>query len=196
MKRRYTIIVFTENNFGLLNRITIIFSRRRINIDSLTVSETERKGISRFTIVIEYDEAKIKALIKQIRKIIGVLIVFHNQDEEVFFHQIAFFKLATSSLEEREKVMEVSHRHQGRIAYSTDDYVVVEKTGTEDEILTTLHVLEPLGIQEFVKSGRIAVVKDQARFSKYAKNLDPEGWYNHDEFHHLELHTNTNGAHS
>ena len=194
MKRRYTIIVFTENNFGLLNRITIIFSRRRINIDSLTVSETERKGISRFTIVIEYDETKISRLIKQIRKIIGVLIVFHNEDEEVFFHQIAFFKVTTSSMEEREKILEISHWHQARIAYSTDEYVVVEKTGTEDEILTTLHVLEPHGVLEFVKSGRIAVVKDQARFSKYAKNLEPEGWYSHDEFHHLEPHVN--GEHS
>jgi acetolactate synthase-1/3 small subunit len=194
MKRRYTIIVFTENNFGLLNRITIIFSRRRINIDSLTVSETERKGISRFTIVIAYDETKISRLIKQIRKIIGVLIVFHNEDDEVFSHQIAFYKVATSSQEEREKIIDISYRHQARIAYSTDDYVVVEKTGTEDEIFTTLHLLEPHGILEFVKSGRISVVKDQARFSKYAKNLEPEGWYSQDEFHHLEPYIN--GAHS
>ncbi len=194
MKRRYTIIVFTENNFGLLNRITIIFSRRRINIESLTVSETERKGISRFTIVIEYEEDKIAKLIKQIRKIIGVLIVFHNEDKEVFFHQIAFFKVATSSMEERAKILEVAHLHQARVAYSTDDYVVVEKTGNEDEILTTLHVLEPHGILEFVKSGRIAVVKDQARYSKYAKNIEPEGWYDHAEFHHLDPHIN--GAHS
>ena len=190
MKRRYTIIVFTENNFGLLNRITIIFSRRRINIESLTVSETERKGISRFTIVIEYDETKISRLIKQIRKIIGVLIVFHNEDEQVFSHQIAFYKVAASSQEERGKLIEIAYRHQARVAYSTDDYVVVEKTGTEDEIMTTLHLLEPYGIQEFVKSGRISVVKDQARFSKYAKNLEPEGWYSHDEFHQLEPHIN------
>lgn len=188
MKRRYTIIVFTENNFGLLNRITIIFSRRRINIDSLTVSETERKGISRFTIVIEYDETKIKKLIQQIRKIIGVLVVFHNEDDEVYFGQIAYFKVETRSFEEREKVMEIAHRHGAKVAYSDDNYLVIEKTGKEDEINTTLHLLEPHNVLEFVKSGRIAIVRDQARFSKYAVNLEPEGWYSDEEFHELRLH--------
>ena len=66
----YTICVFTENTIGILNKITTILTRRRINIDSLTVSETERKGISRFTIVIRYDDDRIDKLVKQIRKII------------------------------------------------------------------------------------------------------------------------------
>ncbi len=192
MKRRYTIIVFTENNFGLLNRITIIFSRRRINIESLTVSETERKGISRYTIVIEYYEDKIKTLIKQIRKIIGVLIVFHNEDDEVFFSQIAFFKIATDNLEDRERVIKFVQTHNARISFSTTEYLVVEKTGNEDEIYTMMRLLEPFGVIEFVKSGRIAVVKDQSRFSKYSKNLDPEGWYSQDEFH---LDAPANGLH-
>lgn len=188
MKRRYTIIVFTENNFGLLNRITIIFSRRRINIESLTVSETERKGISRFTIVIEYEEASIKKLIQQIRKIIGVLVVFHNEDDEVFYGQIAYYKVETKNLEAREKVMEIAYRHQAKVAYSGEDYVVIEKTGKEDEISTMLHLLEPHHLLEFVKSGRIAVVRDQARFGKYAQIMGPEGWYSDEEFHELRLH--------
>ena len=188
MKRRYTIIVFTENNFGLLNRITIIFSRRRTNIESLTVSETERKGISRFTIVIEYDENNIKKLIQQIRKIIGVLVVFHNEDDQVFYGQIAYYKVEVKSVEEREKILEIAYRHQAKLAFSGDDYVVIEKTGKEDDIQTTLHLLQSYNILEFVKSGRIAIVRDQAKFSKYAKNLEPEGWYSDEEFHELRLH--------
>ena len=188
MKRRYTIIVYTENNFGLLNRITIIFSRRRINIESLTVSETERKGVSRYTIVIDYEETNIQKLIQQIRKIIGVLVVFHNEDEQVFFGQIAFFKVITTSFEEREKVMEIAHRHQAKIAFSSDDYIVIEKTGKEEDISTTLHLLEPHGVVEYCKSGRIAVVKDQHRYSKYAKNMEPEGWYSDEEFHENQVH--------
>jgi acetolactate synthase-1/3 small subunit len=195
MKRRYTIIVFTENNFGLLNRITIIFSRRRINIESLTVSETERKGISRYTIVIDYDETKIRKLIQQIRKIIGVLVVFHNEDDQVFYGQIAYYKVATHSYEHREKVMEIAHRHQAKVAFSADDYLVIEKTGKEDEISTMLHLLEPHGVVEYVKSGRIAIVKDQHRFSKYSRNMEPEGWYSDEEFHEHPLHENLNGRH-
>lgn len=186
MKRRYTIIVFTENNFGLLNRITIIFSRRRTNIESLTVSETERKGISRFTIVIDYDENKIQKLIQQIRKIIGVLFVFHNEDHQVFFGQIAYYKLATKDYKEREEIMEVAHRHQAKVAYSEEDYIIIEKTGKEEEVSTMLHLLEPFGVVEYVKSGRIALVKDQYRFSQYAKNIGPEGWYSDEEFHELK----------
>ncbi|MGB3586430.1 MAG: acetolactate synthase small subunit [Tunicatimonas sp.] len=186
MKRRYTIIVFTENNFGLLNRITIIFSRRRTNIESLTVSETERKGISRFTIVIDYDANKIQKLIQQIRKIIGVLFVFHNEDEQVFYGQIAYYKVATENFQQREEVMAIAHRHQAKVAFSTDDYIIIEKTGKKEDITTMLHLLEPHGILEFVKSGRIAVVKDQYRFSQYTKNIGPEGWYSDEEFHELK----------
>lgn len=194
MKRRFTIIIFTENNFGLLNRITIIFSRRRINIESLTVSETERKGISRFTVVIDYDETRIKKLIQQIRKIIGVLVVFHNEDDQIYYGQIAYYKVETKNFEERQKIMEIAHRHQAKVAYSDEDFIVIEKTGKEDELYTTLHLLQPYNVLEFVKSGRIAVVKDQSVFKKYAINLEPEGWYSDDEFHELQLHqTYTNG---
>src|SRR5690606_33403667 len=73
----YTICVFTENTIGLLNKITILFSRRRINIESLTVSESERKGVSRFTIVIHHtSREEVEKLVRQIRKIIEVLAVF------------------------------------------------------------------------------------------------------------------------
>lgn len=172
MKRRYTIIAYTENHFGILNRITIVFSRRRINIESLTVSETEKKGISRFTIVIFIEDEKIEKLVKQVRKIIGVLTVFHNEEEEVFFNQIAFIKVSASSLDTREKVMELAHRHSAKVAYSTDHFLVIEKTGKEDEIATTLHLFEPFGVQEFVKSGRIAVVKDQSKLEQYTENIE------------------------
>jgi acetolactate synthase I/III small subunit len=182
-EKRYTIVVFTENNFGLLNRITIIFSRRRINIESMTVSETERKGISRFTIVIVLDNNLIKPLIKQIRKIIGVLSVFQNEEDQVITSQIAFYKIATKNPGEREKVMDIALRHHCRITFSNDHYLVVEKTGNEDELLTMLHLFEPHNVQEFVKSGRVAVVRNQQRLEQYAKNLEPEGWYSLDEFH-------------
>jgi acetolactate synthase-1/3 small subunit len=186
MKRRYTIIVFTENNFGLLNRLTIVFSRRRINIESLAVSETERAGISRYTIVIDYEDNRIQKLIQQIRKIIGVLIVFHNEDSEVYYGQIAYYKIATSSFSEREKIMEIAHRHRATVAFSDEEYIVIEKTGKEEDLTTMLHLLQPHGVLEFAKSGRVAVVKDQYRFSQYAKNIGPEGWYSDEEFHELK----------
>ena len=92
----YTLCVFTENSIGLLNKITIIFTRRRINIESLTVSETERKGISRFTIVIQHDKREeVEKLVRQIRKIVEVLAVFGYLNEDIVYNEIALFKIPT-----------------------------------------------------------------------------------------------------
>lgn len=92
----YTICVFTENTIGILNKITTILTRRRINIESLTVSETERKGISRFTIVIRHDSREaVEKLVRQIRKVIEVLAVFGYLNDDIAFNEIAMFKIST-----------------------------------------------------------------------------------------------------
>jgi acetolactate synthase small subunit len=92
----YTLSIFTTNTIGLLNRITIIFTRRRLNIESLTVCETERKGVSRFTIVMRHESRDaVEKLVRQIRKVVDVLAVFGYLDHEIVFNEIALFKLAT-----------------------------------------------------------------------------------------------------
>ena len=96
MLTNYTISIFTTNTVGLLNRITIIFTRRRVNIESLTVSETERRGVSRFTIVIKHENREfVEKLVRQIRKVTDVLAVFGYLDDEIVFNEIALFKIAT-----------------------------------------------------------------------------------------------------
>src|SRR5690606_13245147 len=99
----YTICVFTENTIGLLNKITILFSRRRINIESLTVSESERKGVSRFTIVIHHtSREEVEKLVRQIRKIIEVLAVFGYLNEEIAYNRS---EEHTSELQSRENIV-------------------------------------------------------------------------------------------
>ena len=83
--RRYTISVFSENTPGVLNRITIIFTRRKVNIESLTVSETEKKGVSRFTIVVVCDEKMSQKLVRAINRTIEVVDVFASENRELFF---------------------------------------------------------------------------------------------------------------
>ena len=90
----YTLSIFTTNTIGLLNRITIIFTRRRLNIESLTVCETERKNVSRFTIVMRHESRDaVEKLVRQIRKVVDVLAVFGYLDHEIVFNEIALFKL-------------------------------------------------------------------------------------------------------
>lgn len=166
--KTYTICVFTENSIGLLNKITIIFTRRRLNIESLTVSETERKGVSRFTIVIKHDQREaVEKLVRQIRKVVEVLAVFGYLNEDIVYNEIAMFKIPTP-LESNAIDMELINRaHKAYLVYWGLDYMVLQKTGTEEEIFEFFKYIKPFGILEFIRSGRIAVGKTPKGLVEY-----------------------------
>ncbi|WP_394994614.1 acetolactate synthase small subunit [Emticicia sp.] len=164
----YTICVFTENTIGLLNKITIIFTRRRINIESLTVSETERKGISRFTIVIKHEKREeVEKLVRQIRKIIEVLAVFGYLNEDIVYNEIALFKVSTPLNGKSVDVETINKVYKAWVVYWGLDYVVIEKTGTETEIFEFFKYIKPHKIIEFVRSGRVAVGKTPQGLIEY-----------------------------
>ncbi|MCY7360144.1 MAG: acetolactate synthase small subunit [Rudanella sp.] len=165
----YTICVFTSNTIGLLNRITIIFTRRRVNIESLTVSETERKGVSRFTIVIKHESRdEVEKLVRQIRKIVEVLAVFGYLNDEIVFNEIALFKISTPLGGQTLDVDSVNKKYKAWVVYWGLDYVVIEKTGTETEIFEFFAYLRlQHEILEFVRSGRVAVGKTEQGLVEY-----------------------------
>lgn len=157
--RKYTITAFTENSPGVLHRINTLLTRRKVNIESLTVSETEKKGISRFTIVVKTNPDLISKVVKQIDRIIEVVEVYVSENRQLIFKEIAFLRVATGTAEKRIEVEEHAHRYGAHVAYATDHDLLVEKTGTEDEVNSLYLLLEPFGITEFIRSGRIAVRK-------------------------------------
>lgn len=164
----YTICVFTENTIGLLNKITIIFTRRRINIESLTVSETEKKGVSRYTIVIKHEKREeVEKLVRQIRKVVEVLAVFGYLNDEIVYNEIALFKIATPLGGKPIDVETVNKVYKAWVVYWQLDYVVIEKTGTEEEIFAFFKYIKPHGIIEFVRSGRVAVGKTPMGLIEY-----------------------------
>lgn len=172
MLTNYTISVFTSNTVGLLNRITIVFTRRRLNIESLTVSETERKGVSRFTIVIKSDSREfVEKLVRQIRKITDVLAVFGYLEDEIVFNELALFKISTPLNGESIDSKSISLDWNAKIVHWGLDYVVIEKYGSEDEITEFYQFLKKWEILEYVKSGRIAVGKTEKGLVEYL----PEG---------------------
>ena len=157
---QYTICVFGENAVGLLNKITIIFGRRRLNIETLTVSETVRKGISRFTIVITHDKREdVEKLVRQIRKIVEVLAVFGYLNEDIVYNEIALFKIPTPAGAKPIDIDTINKVYKSWVVYWELDYVVIEKTGTAEEIFEFFKYLKPHGIIEFVRSGRVAIGK-------------------------------------
>lgn len=167
-KKTYTICVFTENSIGLLNKITIIFTRRRLNIESLTVSETERAGVSRFTIVISHEQREaVEKLVRQIRKVVEVLAVFGYLNEDILYNEIAMFKIPTPIDSDPLDMETINRVHKAYLVYWGLDYMVLQKTGTEEEIFEFFKYIKPYGILEFVRSGRVAVCKTPKGLVEY-----------------------------
>lgn len=173
MEKLYTICIFTENTLGLLNRISGIFTRRRINIESLSVSETERKGISRFTIVIKSGERdSVEKIVKQIRKIIEVMAVFGYEDHDLVYNELAFFKVDSANSARVKPLLEKYKR--AKVLYEEGGCLIIEKAGTEEEIYSFFHMLKPFGIVEFVRSGRIALPKNEKGLVHYLPEAEWE----------------------
>lgn len=171
MEKLYNISVFTENHIGLLNRITVIFTRRHLNIESLTTSESEIEGVFRYTIVVKTTREQVEKAVKQIEKIIDVLKAFVYEDDDVVFQELALYKVSAQLLlnGELEKIIRRSH---ARILHVTSDFVIVEKTGYREETQTLLHDLEKFGVMEFSRSGRVVITKPMATLSSFIKNYN------------------------
>lgn len=172
MKQEYTITVYTENQVGLLNRIAIIFSKRKINIESLNVSPTESEGISRFTIVINEFEEVMTKLCRQIEKQVDVLKAYYNTNDEIVWQELALYKVPTSVITEKAKVERLLRQYGARAVAIRNDYTVFETSGQREETDNLIKALEPLGLIEFVRSARVAIIKASKGFHEKLKEFD------------------------
>jgi acetolactate synthase-1/3 small subunit len=166
-KKTYTLSVFTENKVGLLNRITAMFTRQHINIDSIAASESEIDGIHRYTIVVTESEHAVEKLVKQIEKQVDVLKAFFHEEEETVYQEIALYKLPASITQELGFFEGLIRKHNIRIISIEKDFLVLEKTGHRKETQELLELLQPLGLLEFVRSGRVAITKPMATLESY-----------------------------
>ena len=163
-KQEFTITVYTENQIGLLNRIAIIFSRRKINIESLNTSPSEVEAIHRFTIVINETEEVVRKLCRQIEKQVEVLKAYYNTGEEIVWQELALYKVSTDEIAEKVKVERLLRQYGARAVVIRKDYTIFETTGHREETDRLVEVLEPHGLIEFVRSGRVAIIKDSKGF--------------------------------
>tara|TARA_B100000768_G_C11142793_1_gene316825 strand:+ start:56 stop:589 length:534 start_codon:yes stop_codon:yes gene_type:complete len=164
-KYTYTISIYTENNIGLLNRISAIFLKRHINIESLTTSQSEIENIFRFVIVVNIHETKIKRIIKQIEKQIEVIAAFFHTDQETIFLETALYKVKSKSLFDEKHIQKIIKESQANIVTVSPNYFVIEKTGWREETEKLYNSLEPYGLLQFVRSGRISVSKEAMNIS-------------------------------
>jgi acetolactate synthase I/III small subunit len=171
-KQEYTITVYTENQIGLLNRIAIIFSRRKINIESLNTSPSEVDSVHRFTIVINETEDVVRKLCRQIEKQVEVLKAYFNTLEEIVWQELALYKVPTDIIAEEVKVERLLREHGAKAVVIRKDYTVFEVTGHREETDNLIKVLEPYGLIEFVRSARVAIIKDSDGFHEKLKEFE------------------------
>ena len=171
-KQEYTITVYTENQIGLINRIAILFSRRKINIESLNTSPSEVEGIHRFTIVINETEEVVRKLCRQLEKQVEILKAYYNTNEEIIWQELALYKVSTDEIAEKVKVERLLREYGARAVVIRKDYTVFETTGQREETDGLVKALEPYGLIEFVRSARVAIIKDSRGFHEKLKEFE------------------------
>jgi acetolactate synthase-1/3 small subunit len=171
-KQEYTITVYTENQIGLLNRIAIIFSRRKINIESLNTSPSEVDSVHRFTIVINETEDVVRKVCRQIEKQVEVLKAYFNTQDEIVWQELALYKVPTDIIAEEVKVERLLREYGAKAIVIRKDYTVFEVTGHREETDTLIKVLEPYGLIEFVRSARVAIIKNSDGFHEKLKEFE------------------------
>lgn len=173
MKKEYTLIAYGEDTIGLLNRITIIFTRRNINIDSLTVSKSEIEKVSRFTIVVTEEEGKVKKVVDQINKQIEVIKAYMLLEDETIFQEIALYKVSKKQGDEK-TLRKIIEKNKAKIVTGNEDYVVLEKTGHVDETDALLNELKKNNylLMQFSRSGRVAITKKVMPVSTILNNFN------------------------
>jgi acetolactate synthase-1/3 small subunit len=165
-EQTFTISVYTENNVGLLNRISAIFLKRHINIESFSTSESEITNVFRFVIVVNMTAEKVVKIVKQIEKQIDVIKAFYHTDEETIFQENALYKVKSSALFEERQIQNIIKHSHSNIVTVSPEFFVIEKTGFRSETEQLRKDLEPYGLLQFVRSGRISVTKAKMGISE------------------------------
>lgn len=152
----HTLVVYVENKPGVLNRVASLFRRRAFNIESLTVGHTERPGVSRMTIVVDTDVAGAQRVEAHLYKLVNVLHVQNVTSIPSVFRELAMVKVSAPA-DVRSQVLQLANTFRARVVDVATDSVTIEITGTEDKIDGLLEVLQPYGVLEMVRTGRVAM---------------------------------------
>lgn len=156
----YTITIFSENTVGLLNQVAIIFTRRGLNIETLSVSPSAIKGIHKFTITTFANKEVIDKITKQIDKRVDILKAYYNINEDLIFQEIALYKISTQRLLALNSIEDIIRRYNVRILDMNEVWTVLEKTGHYDETQALfIELSKNIGVLQFIRSGRIAITK-------------------------------------
>lgn len=172
MEKEFTLTVFSENKTGVLSRVVGIITRRHINIDSLSASKSAIPGIHKIVVVIKVTESLVKKVVANIDKQIDVIKAFYYDNSDIVYQEIALYKVPTSAFYDGDVVEKLVRKYDAKILRIEKEYIVIEKTGMHDETEALLEELHTVGIYEFIRSGRVAIVKPMERLNNYLKKME------------------------
>ncbi len=175
MKQEFTVSIFSENHIGLLSQVSTVFTRRNVNIESVTSSESAIHGIHKITIVVFTTKEQIEKVRHQLDKLIDVIKTYVFTADNIIHQEVALYKVPTEAMLESDEIERIIRKHSARILEITKEYTVIEKTGHKIETQELFEKLNQFGVTQFVRSGRVAVTKlKKELLSQYLKKLEDE----------------------
>ena len=156
MHHQHTISVVVENEFGVLARVSGLFSGRGFNIESLSVAPTSDESLSRITIVTSGDEAVLEQITKQLNKLVDVIKVLDFSEDNAIERELALIKVSAED-ESRAEVLRIVDIFRAKIIDVTPKSYTIEATGAPAKINAILDLLRPLGLKELVRTGAVAI---------------------------------------
>jgi acetolactate synthase-1/3 small subunit len=156
--RKHTIAVHVENKFGVLSRVANLFSARGYNIESLSVGETLDPSVSRMTIVVKGDEFVIEQVMKQLHKLIDVIKVNDLTDEDHVERELMLIRV-NAEPQHRAEILRTADIFRAKTVDVTPTSFVLEATGEEGKLEAFVELLRPMGIQEIVRTGKVAIMR-------------------------------------
>ena len=158
---QHTLVALVQDRPGVLTRVASMFRRRGYNIASLAVGKSEQLGLSRMTVVVNGDEDTVAQVTKQLDKLIEVIRVSNITNEEIVVRELALIKVSSTTAN-RGEIIQIVNLFRANIVDVGIQSMVIEITGEEDKIQALYNLLEPFGILEMLRTGRVAMVRGQS----------------------------------
>ena len=172
---RYTVIIYTENQTGLLQQFSNVFTRHSLDIWSVSASPSALPGIHKLTIEVRGNEDRVALAVKQLEKKIEVIKAFYYTDDELIYREVALYKVETDKLLEYDDFENLISSNNARILEMNKTFTVIQKTGNSEETGRLYNDLNRFGVLQFVRSGRVAVTKSrQEPVSRFLKKREED----------------------
>ena len=163
--------MYTENNVGILNRLSAIFLKRHINIESMTVSKSEIDHVHRFTFVVIVPKTLIQKVVGQLEKQIEVIAAFYHTEDQIIYNETALFKISSEHLYD-ERIQNKLKFRRAHIIAITETFFVIEASGLKADIDNMYEKLKPYGLLQFVRSGRIAISRPKMAITELLREIN------------------------